>query len=89
MRAAMADKETLLNTAVKQAHGDLDGLRQQLASAQQQIEGIQRRKAAEMEHVEARVKAAFQKKDDTIAALRAQLAGAVQEMQSAEAELGR
>lgn len=84
MRSLMNEKEQASAAAARQLRTELDSERAKLLQLEATLDKLQRQKAAEMEHVEQRVKAAIQRKDDTIAALKAQLADALASMRSTE-----
>jgi chromosome segregation ATPase len=70
--------------ALELSRGDVKQLQQQLAQAHVDMRAHQQRKVDEMDRVENRVKAAIQRKDETISALRAQVADLQHEMRTAE-----
>lgn len=82
VRNIMGEKDSVQAAALKQALADMDDLRGKWLAAKAQADGAQARKAAEMEQVELRVKAAIQRKDATIAALRGQLSDAHRQIRS-------
>ena len=84
MRTLMSEKEQASATTSRQLQLELDGVRTKLTQTGATLDKLQRHKAAEMEHVEQRVKAAIQRKDDTISSLKAQLAEANASMRSTE-----
>jgi septal ring factor EnvC (AmiA/AmiB activator) len=84
VRLLMNEKESISAAAKTQLQSELEDARAKLLHADESIDKLQRRKAAEMEHVERRVKAAIHRKDDTITALRAQLSEAHQSLRSTE-----
>lgn len=82
VRKLMDDKVSVSTVATQQLQEQLAQAQQRLQDTEASIEKMQRQKAAEMEHVEQRVKAAIQRKDDTIGALRTQLAEAHASMEA-------
>jgi chromosome segregation ATPase len=80
----VSDKESVSAAITRQLQAELQDTHSKLAESEATLDKLQRRKAAEMEHVEQRVKAAIQRKDETIGALRAQLAEAHASMRSTE-----
>ena len=75
-----ADKDKSLD----EARADVKQLQEQLTQAHLDMRAHQQRKVDEMDRVENRVKAAIQRKDETIAALRGQVEELQQHMRSAE-----
>ena len=84
IRTIMSEKEIMQTAALEQARSDLNDLREKLQTAQHQIDAMQKRKAAEMEQVEQRVKAAIHRKDSTIGALRDQLSEAYRQIRTTQ-----
>ena len=84
VRQQFTDRDAATAATTQQLHAEVSTLRAQLAESEATLDKVQRRKAAEMEHVEQRVKAAIQRKDETIAALKGQLAEAHASMRSTE-----
>lgn len=82
VRALMEDKLSDSSAATRQLQTQLTHAAQQQRETEATLERMQRQKASEMEHVEQRVKAAIQRKDETIQALRTQLAEAHESMQA-------
>jgi chromosome segregation ATPase len=80
----MSEKEHASAATARQLQVELDSAKAELAQSEATLDKLQRQKAAEMEHVEQRVKAAIQRKDDTINTLKAQLADANASMRSTE-----
>jgi polyhydroxyalkanoate synthesis regulator phasin len=75
-----ADKDKSLD----EARSEVRELQEQLTQAHLDMRAHQQRKVDEMDRVENRVKAAIQRKDETIAALRGQVEELQQHMRSAE-----
>eukprot|EP00873_Tetraselmis_striata_P033440 jgi/Tetstr1/453704/TSEL_040660.t1 len=75
-RAALASKDR-----------ELQQLRAELAGLRDRLDGIHAKNAAEMDHVEARVKAAIGKKDEQITKLRRELDASVRELRQTQAVL--
>ncbi len=73
LRAAASSTAAVLQQQLLEAHQEAATLRRQLASAQADVDAAKGRHAEEMRQVEARVRAAVARKDETIAALREQV----------------
>lgn len=73
LRAAASSTAAVLQQQLLEAHQEAAMLRRQLASAQADVDAAKGRHAEEMRQVEARVRAAVARKDETIAALREQV----------------
>lgn len=80
LRRQAADKDKSLD----ELRAELKQLQEQLTQAHLDMRAHQQRKVDEMDHVENRVKATIDRKDETIAALRGQVAELQQHMRSAE-----
>jgi chromosome segregation ATPase len=87
LQATLNDQLRLSNAARDRAESDRHDLQRRLAAAATEMEALQHQKAKELDHVEARVKAAIQRKDENIATLRSQLDAALDQMRSTEAML--
>lgn len=83
----MSEKEHTQTIALGNAQSELETANKNLAALKSQVDSMQRRKAAEMDQVETRVKAAIQRKNTTITALRDQLSDAYQQIRTTEAVL--
>lgn len=73
--------------ALENAKAELTCLQEQVAQARTEKMLLTQRQTDEMDRVEHRVKAAIQKKDDTIASLRSQLTDVQTQMRNAESIL--
>lgn len=84
IRALMSEKETVSASTAQQLRAELAAAQDRVRDAEATCVRQQRQQSIELDRVEERVKAAIQRKDDTISALRAQLADAHQSLRSAE-----
>lgn len=82
VRSLMEQKESADACAIGCLKSEVEKARQQAASAVTALEKLQRQKDREVDHIEERVRATVQRKDDMIAALRRQLDEAQESMRS-------